>query len=420
MQATRYKPKGKTGSPHRRTVAPRVIEQHSRRCALSAKTGRRCTCSPVYDARVRQGERLHRRTFAALAEAVAWAQTTRDSVRNGAPLPGAPAQAPSLRELSVSFLHRALRGEALTQARRRYAPNSVRIYENALRLRILDHRDGRSGLPLGELPASAVDARAMQDLVDVIAVRDGHVLARHAAAALRAVLRDGYARRLLDSLPPSVSLPPPPPRRDRTITLEEAARLVEFAKADDEAHGRSLFAPLLALLAGTGCRLSEALGLVWGPDGLELDSEPPVARIARETTKSEAGARAVPLDSESVAVLLRHRLATGRPLDGAPVFPDARGAPRSRHGLVPKRIERIAKAAGLPGVTAHVLRHAHATWLAAAAVPPAAAAARLGHSDGTLFLRVYAHPGAAEAATTLAAFSDYKRAQTQPALRKEQ
>jgi hypothetical protein len=46
---------------------------------------------------------------------------------------------------------------------------------------------------------------------------------------------------------------------------------------------------------------------------------------------------------------------------------------------------------------AHVLPHAHASWLAGAGVPAAAAAARLGHADGgAFFLRVYAHAGSAD------------------------
>lgn len=61
---------------------------------------------------------------------------------------------------------------------------------------------------------------------------------------------------------------------------------------------------------------ADALALRWGPEGLDLADEPPVARIVRASTKTAAGAREVPLDRETAALLRRHRLACGRPGDG--------------------------------------------------------------------------------------------------------
>ena len=47
--------------------------------------------------------------------------------------------------------------------------------------------------------------------------------------------------------------------------------------------------------------------------------------------------------------------------------------------------------AGLPQVGWPALRHAHATALLAAGEPVADVAARLGHADTSLTMRVYAH-----------------------------
>jgi integrase len=416
MQHPRYSPQAKSRIPHRRTVAPRVTEQHSRRCALSAKTGRRCTCQPSFVASIKHGERTYSRTFCTLTEAVAWAESSRDAIRRGVTPPSAlPAESLSLRDLAISFLHRARSGQALTRSRRRYTARTVEMYEQALRLRVLPHVDGRSGLPLGDLPASTIDGRTIQRLVDAVAVRASSVLARHAVSALAAVLRDGYARGLLDELPPRVILPPPPPPRSRVLTPAAANRLVGCAFDDDRRNARSLLGPLVALLASTGCRISEALGLVWGEEGLDLDAKPPVARIARATTKTAAGARLIPLDSETAALLRRHRLACGQAGDGAPVFADRKGRPLSRWGSVYDGFKRVALAAKLDAVSPHVLRHSHASWLAGAGVSPPVAAARLGHADGgALFMRVYAHPGAADGLVALAALDSYRRGQEAP------
>jgi integrase/recombinase XerD len=164
------------------------------------------------------------------------------------------------------------------------------------------------------------------------------------------------------------------------------------------------------MIVGTGCRLTEALGLDWGPDGLDLRADPPVARIRRETTKTDAGVRDVMLARETAAILREHYLASGCP-EGAPVFANTLGRPAARDNSVRRGILRVAKAAGLPGVSPHVLRHAHATWLGASpAVSSAAAARRLGHADATFFQRRCVHPGEADDATALTGFEEYRSA----------
>jgi integrase len=409
MREARYRSPKASGRPHRKTVAPRVREQHSRTCVLSTGSGKRCSCRPSYVASLRKGGRALERSFPTLAEAVAWAEATHDALRRGQ-LPELPReQAPPLQDLAVSFLHRARRGEALTRSRQRYAQATLDGYEVALRLRVLAHVDPRNGLCLAELPADAIDARTAQGLVDAIAARESGARARAAAAALASVLRDGYLRGLVDELPPRLLLPPPPRPKTLALTVAQADRLVAAAQADDHARRRSLLGPLVALLLGSGCRVSEALGLVWGTEGLDLASEPPLVHVQRETTKTEAGARTVPLDAQTTAVLRRHRLACGRPADGAPVFPDQDGQPLARWGRVRFGLKRVAAAAGLADVSAHTLRHTHATWLASAGVPAPVAAARLGHADGgALFMRVYAHPGASEGETALRASEAFR------------
>ncbi len=327
----------------RRAVAPRVVAEHSRRCALSEGRGRRCTCSPRYVGRVRHGERTYSQPFATLGEAVAWVDSTRSALRRGGAAVCRHEPAPPLEAVAVSFLHRARAGEALTRSRKPYGPATLTGYEIALRLRVLPHLDGRSGQPLGELPCDALDGRTAQNLVDVLAARESAASARVAAAALAAVLRDAYGRGLVDELPPRLTLPPPPARRERTLTLDEAGRLLEAAQADDARLTRSLLGPLVALLVGTGCRIGEALGLDWGPAGLYLAGEPPVVRIARSTTKTDAGARRVPLDAESTKALRRHFLASGRPPVGAPVFADEHGRRLPRHGRIRFGLERVGK-----------------------------------------------------------------------------
>lgn len=385
--------------PFARRVAPRVSERHARGCGLSAGR-RRCSCHPSYRARVAVGGRhapAREATFTTLAEAVAWAEHTQAALRAGG-LPAARAPAPMLGDAAVSFLHRARDGAALTRSRGRYAPATLSGYETMLRRHVLPLANARSGLTLADLSAETLDARTIQAAVDELAVRETPEVARLAAAALAAVLRDLYARGLTDAPPPRVSLPPPSPARERFLTTAEADRLLQAAEADDTAFERSLMAPLVAFLVATGARVSEALGLTWGPEGLDLEADPPRARIARGTTKTAAGARTIPLEHAYAALLRRHRLASGRPADGAYVFADAGGQRLARGGRVRAGFARVSRVAGIEGFGPHLLRHSQGTWLGSAGVPAAALAARLGHTDPAFTMRRYVKPSTADLA----------------------
>ena len=54
-------------------------------------------------------------------------------------------------------------------------------------------------------------------------------------------------------------------------------------------------------------------------------------------------------------------------------------------------VAKIVERAGLPHARLHDLRHLHATTLLLAGVPVHVVAARLGHADPAITLRVYAH-----------------------------
>jgi integrase len=375
---------------HQVRVAPGVFERHASECTKS-RGKRGCDCSPVYVARVRVGGRLLSGTFPEISEAVAWVQQAKWALRAGGK-PEVRRAVPAFRDAAVSFLHRARDSQALTRSRRPYAKTTLSSYETTLRLHVLEWVEPRSRLELGALPSDSIDARTIQNMVDGLAVTTSNETARVACAALASVLRDLYGRGLIDSLPPRVLLPPPARPRERALTIVEADRLLVAAEADDERMSRSLMAPLVALLIATGARITELLRLVWGPSGLDLDSRPARVVIARETTKSEAGARVVPIEDAYALVLLRHRDASGNPLPGLPVFVREDGVILDRSSRVRSGLNRVFRAADLEGVGPHVLRHSQGTWLASAGVHGPALAARLGHADAAFTIRRYVKP----------------------------
>ena len=159
--------------------------------------------------------------------------------------------------------------------------------------------------------------------------------------------------------------------------------------------------------AYTGARRGELLNLRWPDidlDGKKLTISGSRAVVDGEridgTTKS-GHSRTVTIDDETVDVLKGHRksqaadqllageewkgnegghvFTTGR---GEPIYPDTVG------WLMTKIIREHKK---LPHARVHDLRHIHATTLLLNGVPVHVVAARLGHADPAITLRVYAH-----------------------------
>lgn len=401
----------RSAPPRERRVAPGVIERHTVECATSRRARASCDCTPAYRARIRTGPRGEQRTlsetFGTLAAAAAWIADARTLQRSGQhPSPRKPV--PTLAKAAADFLARARAGKALTRSGRRYAATTTMNYESALRVHVLEFVSERSGLALKELPVDAIDTRTMQAMVNHTMSASSAATSRKAEAALSAVLVDLYNREILDAIPPRPTLPAPPAGRDRFLTVWQADELLTAAVADDEEMSRTLMAPLVAVLVATGCRITEALGLVWGPDGVDLDAKNPTVTIGRNTTKTEAGARTVGIEKEYAATLRRHRLATGRPEEGALVFATDDGRPLSRDGRVRYGLQRITSAAGVEGIGFHVLRHSQGSWLSAAGESATDIAARLGHRDPSFTLRTYVHADRERLAEAPSALADLR------------
>ncbi|MBW3602057.1 MAG: site-specific integrase [Actinobacteria bacterium] len=192
--------------------------------------------------------------------------------------------------------------------------------------------------------------------------------------------------------------------RLRYWTSAEAVRFMDYLGAS----GDRLTA-LWAFMLGTGARRGEALGLCWGD--LSLDDWSVTIRRALTTsglTSPKSGiSRTVDLDPGLVETLRFHlkaqdeeRRAWGQPYraegyvfpweDGRPLAPD----------YVTKALPRLARAAGVPPLHVHGLRHTHAAGLLSAGVPLFVVSRRLGHATYAVTSDTYGHlvPGANRAA----------------------
>lgn len=179
----------------------------------------------------------------------------------------------------------------------------------------------------------------------------------------------------------------------------------------EAAEGHRLFA-YFRLAAYTGARRGELLNLRWSD--VRLEGQPVIwirssvriidgARV--EGTPKGGRQRTVSLDAGTVEILGRHReqqlvdreRAAGSWVEEGHVFRMEIGSPI--HTDTPYAVMRKVLLAyneahpeePLPVLRLHDLRHVHATLLLKAGVPVHVVAARLGHADPAITLRVYAH-----------------------------
>jgi integrase len=377
-------------------------------------------------------------TFADLGEAVRWREQAIRATDSGQPLPSmpgeeargsarraaAPARTLTVKDSARRFIAGAKSGQIRTDKGRVYKPATIRKYEVGLRLDINPH--------LGAVKVAALRRGDIQHHIDWLAAERGVEQALTALAALRAVIHSCQRYEEVDAADRTLGVKVPrrekTPSAPRVLTAEERMSLLAAANADDAGTvhrpARSFIGPLAYLALESGLRSGELLGLRWGRDGLDLDAGLVHVTQAIDRTldrgtaaypaippKSEASRRTVPIEPEAVQVMRQHRLATGRPADGALVWAREDGRPLGAGGKLRDTWERVRKAAGIEDLGLHDLRHTYATHLLASGVSVHAVAALLGHADAGLVLRRYGHALPAELASSGERLATWRAAQ---------
>jgi integrase len=220
-------------------------------------------------------------------------------------------------------------------------------------------------------------------------------------------LKDAVVAGLIVRNPAGVVKPPRSSKPETTTwSAEDASAFLRHVEKD------RLYA-LWALLATTGMRRGEALGLKW--DDVDLDECRVTikrglvlagAKVLESPPKTKAGGRLVVLHPRTADALRAHRkqqleerIAVGGWEDGNWVFANEVG-----DHLYPDRITKqfgkLVEEADLPRIRLHDLRHTVATLALTAGVHAKIVQELLGHSSITVTLDTYSHvtPGIHERA----------------------
>ena len=220
---------------------------------------------------------------------------------------------------------------------------------------------------------------------------------RHVHTLLRKALQDAVrwgrvVRNVADQADP-----PRPPATEMKVWTPDQLRSFLSSVREERLY------PLWRLMAMTGMRRGEVLGLRWRDLDLEAARLSVVStRVARQAgaaePKTRKGRRSIALDAGTVAALREHRrrqveerLVIGPGFnDENLVFIWADGRPY-RPEWLSREFERVSRLSGLPRIRLHDVRHSYATAALAAGIPAKVVSERLGHAQVSITLDTYSH-----------------------------
>ncbi len=276
-------------------------------------------------------------------------------------------------------------------AKTRLRPRTLAQYEGLLKRHVYP--------TLGSTSVARVNLAAIDTLYARLSGKGlGARSIRYVHATLRTMLTSAVRAGILLSNPTvHATLPRIPHSESAYLTPEQVHALLDAAASDP-------WYPYWLMLAHTGMRPSEALGLKWSDWGAgKVSIRRTVVTLGKtwqfEDCKTKRSRRTITIPASVVDALKAHRkvIAAERLLRGARwqdhdlIFPSETGAPPDMRSLVRLHFDPYRKAAKLPKVSPYALRHSHISALLSAGVPVAAVSARVGHSSPVMTLGVYAH-----------------------------
>ena len=382
-----------------------IRKLHSKRCR--SRSGGSCSCGAGWEASVyskRDGKKI-RKVFAREGEARSWQADARSAVAKG----GLRAPKPTkLEEAWEAWYEGAQAGTIRNRSGDRFKPGSLRVFECAMRLRVLP---AMGAIRLADMRRPDLQAFANELLADGL---DPSTIST-TLLPLRAIF--GHAVDLGElAVNPcdGLKLPAARGRRERFASAEEAAALIAAVPIEDRAIWAT--AMYAGLRRGELQALrAENVDIAFGVIRVERGWDQAEGEIE---LKSSAARRRVPVAAALRDHLAEHRICVER--EGSELlFGATPEAP-----FTPSRLCRTAdrewRKVGLERITLHECRHTFASLMIAAGVNAKALSTYMGHANISITLGRDGHlmPGSEdEAAGLLDSYLGAQRERSEEAAR---
>ena len=272
-------------------------------------------------------------------------------------------------------------GETVAEYLERWL-RSKRKLRDSTRAQYRNHLDEHLIPELGAIPVAQLTRRHVEAFVDN---RERHVskgtkrpLSKATVGKILTTLRSALEWGVPRDLPDNVAAKVEPPRVDRppvrVVSSDEIARI-------REAVAGTWLSPIVRFLFGSGLRIGEAVALDQG------DVDWILGTVRVRTSKTTP--RTVRVSKDGMAAL--RTLDQPRKGKREPLFFGHRSGDRLSRHSVSHALPEILRDHGIEPLTAHGLRHAHATVGLERGTPIESIAAQLGHRNPTMTRNVYAH-----------------------------
>ena len=223
---------------------------------------------------------------------------------------------------------------------------------------------------------------------------------RYAHSILRRALQQAVKWKMIPSNSCDlVTLPQQSKEEMKAMTQEQAKAFLKAAEGDR-------LKPLFETLIMTGMRYGEAYGLKWSDIDFKNNtisikralSRPRNTDWVLKEPKTKGSKRVIEVPEKTLdalrkqkAMIAAEKLKATEYTDNNFVFPNTLGQPLEHSKVVSRHFKPILEKAGLECFRPYDLRHTAATLLLQAGVPIKTVSERLGHSNASTTLNVYAH-----------------------------
>lgn len=279
----------------------------------------------------------------------------------------------------------------VTEKTARRSPGTVQTYQVAIDAHI---KPGLGDLTIRE----AGNVQRLNGFLMAIAKTRGHGAAKNCRSVLSGMMAMAVRNGALERNPVGEVEPIEKPNKpgSKPLPPEQLGKFLTALDSDERMKTDVNLPDVLKVMAGTGMRMGETLGLTWAA----IDFDASTIEVARQAkylkgkgavlqdfTKTHASMRRITVP-KAVMDVLRERKARAIPNDYGLVFVSA-----NADVLDPNNAERALRerrdAMGFPGITSHSLRKCVATMLDAAGMSARDIADYLGHSRPSMTMDVY-------------------------------